>query len=110
MSPLRFTFPRKSATMNFFLPVFFLISFISVFGQSDTVIVFYDRDGKVCDANSAIKFSLQMKENDHYKRIKVDGMDNKIESVAYFTDAECKTFDGPYREIYKNGSSRTSGY
>jgi len=110
MSSLSFTFPRKSATMKFFLPVFLLISFISVFGQSDTVIVFYDRDGKVCDANSGIKFSLQIKENDHYKKLKVDGMDNKIESVAYFTDADCKTFDGPYREIYKNGRSRTSGY
>jgi TonB family protein len=96
--------------MKFFLLVFLLISFISVFGQSDTVIVFYDRDGKVCDKTSAVKFSLQMKEDDHYKKLKVDGMDNKIESVAYFTDAECKTFDGPYREIYKNGHTRTSGY
>ena len=89
----------------------FLLGFLtSAYSQSDTVIVFYDRDGKVCQEDNAIKFSLQMKEMDHYKKIMADVKDNKIESIAYFNDAECKSLTGPYKELYKNGNTRTFGY
>ncbi len=40
----------------------------------------------------------------------IDRMDNKLESVAYFTDVTCKNFDGPYNEQFKDGKTRTSGY
>ncbi len=96
--------------MKILFLLFLSASFTELFAQSDTVIAFYDRDGKVCQQDKAIKFSLQIKENDHYKKLMVDGMDSKIESIAYFSDTECKTFDGPYYELYKNGRTRTLGY
>ena len=87
-----------------------LAPFSPLFGQSDTAIIYYDRDGKVCQQNNAIKFGMMIKENDHYKKLMVDGMDSKIESIAYFSDTECKIFDGPYHELYKSGQTKTSGY
>ena len=98
------------ASMKILFSLFLLASFTLAFAQSDTVIAFYNRDGKVCKEDNAIKFSLQMKERDHYRKLMVDLTDNKIESIAYFTDAECKTFDGSYKELYKNGYTRTFGY
>jgi TonB family protein len=90
--------------------IFLLLSVIPVFGQTDTVVAFYDHEGKVCPEDNAVKFSLRVKESDHYKKLMVDVMDSKVESIAYYTDAECKTFDGPYWEYYKNGRARTAGY
>src|SRR5215470_9796145 len=87
-----------------------LVSIIQVSAQTDTVVTFYDREGLVCPEQNAVKFSLRIKESDHYKKLMVDAMDNKVGSIAYFAEAECKTLDGPYREIYKNGRTRTSGY
>jgi len=90
--------------------IFSLISCISVLAQTDTVVVFYDAEGKVCKADDAIRFSLRTKENDHYKKLMLDAMDNRIESVAYFSDSDCKVFDGPYKELYKNATVKRQGY
>ncbi|HEV8508208.1 MAG TPA: energy transducer TonB [Chitinophagaceae bacterium] len=87
-----------------------MIPCLHLFAQSDTVVVFYDRDKKVCEEANAIKFALQVREGDHYKKIMADMMDNKVESIAYFSDRECKNFDGPYKEQYKNGRTKTTGY
>ena len=89
---------------------FLLMIAIPVLAQNDTVVVYYDRAGKVCSQNDAIKFALQIQENDHFKKLMVDGMDNRVEYIAYFTDAECKNFDGPYKSLYKNGGTVESGY
>ena len=40
----------------------------------------------------------------------VDITDNKIETIAYYTDSACNSCDGPYQEFYKNGGIRTLGY
>ncbi|MCW3118335.1 MAG: hypothetical protein JWM28_2417, partial [Chitinophagaceae bacterium] len=92
---------------------FFLLLVIAdsnLFAQNDTVVVYFDHAGKPSSADDAVKFCLQIKQNDHYKKLMVDGSDNKVESIAYFTDAECKNYDGPYKEIYKNSKTRKSGY
>jgi TonB family protein len=81
-----------------------------LFAQNDTVVVYYDRDGKPSSADNAISYALQVKERDRYKKLMVDGMDNKIRSIAYFTDADCKNFDGLYRDFYKTGKMIRSGY
>ena len=96
--------------MRVLLFIFLLISNISVLAQTDTVVVFYDAMGKVCGEGDAVSFSLRTKENDHYKKLMVNAMDNKIASLAYFNDSDCKIFDGPYKELYKNGAVRTQGY
>ena len=96
--------------MKVIFSILLLASAIPIFAQTDTVVTFYDREGKICPEDNAVKFSLRVKESDRYKKLMVDAMDNKVGSIAYFVDAECKTFDGPYREIYKNGRTRTSGY
>jgi antitoxin component YwqK of YwqJK toxin-antitoxin module len=96
--------------MKFFLFIGLLAPLTRLFAQKDTVVVFYDRSGKVCQENDAIKFTLQIKEDDHYKKLKADMMDNRVESIAYFSDSECKNFDGPYKELYKNGRAKTMGY
>src|SRR6187551_1404018 len=92
----------KQASMRVCFFILLIIPFTQVFAQSDTVIVFYDRGGNVCEQNDATKFALQIKEGDHYKKLKGDMMDSKVESIAYFTDSECKNFDGLYKELYKN--------
>jgi antitoxin component YwqK of YwqJK toxin-antitoxin module len=86
-----------------------LISVRSLFAQSDSVITFYNRKGEISSAESAVKFGLQVKENDHYKKLMVDLKDNKVQSIAYFSDVDCKYYDGPYKEIYKNGKIQTTG-
>src|SRR5580765_3192476 len=90
---------------------FFLVMItITSFAQNDTVVVYYDRNGKVCSQDDAIKFALQVKENDHFKKLMVDGEDNRVEYIAYFTDAACKNFDGPYKSLYKNGVTKELGH
>jgi len=96
--------------MKVFLVIVLLAPLNRTFAQTDTVVVFYDRQGKVCQEDNAIKFALQVKENDHYKKLMADMMDNKVESIAYFSDSECKNLDGPYKELYKNGQTKTMGY
>jgi TonB family protein len=96
--------------MKVIFSILLLATAIPVSAQTDTVVTFYDREGKICPEDNAVKFSLRIKESDHYKKLMVDAMDNKVGSIAYFTDADCKTLDGLYREIYKNGRTRTSGY
>jgi antitoxin component YwqK of YwqJK toxin-antitoxin module len=90
--------------------IFLLISNISVLAQTDTVIVFYDATGKVCKEDDATSFSLRTKEDDHYKKLMVNAMDNKIAWLAYFSDSDCKIFDGPYKELYKNATVKRQGY
>ena len=96
--------------MRIFVFIVLLTTFTRLSAQSDTVIVFYDREGKLCQENDATKFALQVKEDDHYKKLTVDMRDKKVESIVYFSDSECKNFDGPYKGLYKNGRTRTTGY
>ena len=110
LDALSLIFLEKLFTMKVVFFILLLLSVVPVLAQSDTVVVFYDRKGVICPEDNAVKFSLRVRESDHYKKLMVDVMDSKVESVAYFADAECKTFDGPYRELYKNGRPRKSGY
>jgi len=91
-----------------FLLLFVMIS--NLFAQNDTVVVFYNRKGEpAAGGDEAVKYSLQIKQDDHYKKLMVGAKDDKVESIAYFKDAECKFYDGPYREVYKNGNTHRSG-
>jgi TonB family protein len=96
--------------MRVLFVIFSLSSYISVLAQTDTVVVFYDARNEVCQEGDAAYFSLRTKENDHYKKLMVDAMDNKVQSLAYFADSDCKIHDGPYKEVYKNAKIRTQGY
>ena len=95
------------------LSLLFLLFFTTVsdlIAQNDTVISYYNRRGEPSAADEAAKYSLQIKQEDHYKKLMVDAWDNKVESIAYFKDADCKYYDGPYKEFYKNGNMRRSGH
>lgn len=90
------------------LAVILLYSFSTL--AQDTTVIYYDRNGKVCKEDAATKFALVVKETNAYKKLMVDGEDNKIEWTAYFTDAECKKHEGPYKSLYKNGKVKQAGY
>ncbi|MEJ0106523.1 MAG: energy transducer TonB [Bacteroidota bacterium] len=94
----------------FLFSLLLLMIAASLFAQGDTVVVYYDRKGEPTAGDDAVKFGLQIKQGDHYKKLMVDARDNKVQVIAFFTDAECKYYDGPYKEIYKNGNTQTSGY
>jgi TonB family protein len=102
--------PANLTTMRILLFIFLMISFTRLFAQNDTAIVFYDRNGKVCEEENASKFALQTKEGNYYKQLMADMADNKVQSISYFSDSEYKNFNGPYRELYKNGKMRMLGY
>ena len=96
--------------MKFLFSFLLLFLFIdTVHAQNDTTVIYYNRHGEPVPPDQAVKYSLQLKEGDHYKKLMVDGKDDKITSVEYFLDAECKQHDGPYRSFYKNGKPNTTG-
>ena len=94
----------------FFSLLLLVLPAASLFAQNDTVVVYYDRNGKPSSIDNATSYALQMKQGDHYKKLTVDGMDDKIRTIAYFTDAGCTNFDGLYRDFYKTGKVIRSGY
>src|SRR6476659_3221414 len=96
LNSLSGTLLSKFGTMRIFLFIVLLTTFTRLSAQSDTVVVFYDREGKPCQEIDATKLALQVKEDDHYKKLTVDMRDKKVESIAYFSDRKCMNFDGPY--------------
>lgn len=72
-----------------------------LFGQSDTVIVFLDREGKPSAEQRAIRYAIQTKEKDHWKKVVFDYADDKPVFGAYYSDAACTQFDGPYTAFNK---------
>jgi TonB family protein len=109
MNRQRVTLLQRFLIMKYFLFFFLLLTTAPVFSQKDTSVVYYDYSGGICKEDNAVKFALIIKETDHYKKLMVDGTDNKIEWFAYFTDPECKNFDGTYKAIYKDGKTKELG-
>lgn len=77
--------------------------------QSDTTVIYLDRDEKPCLEAEAIKYAIQNKESDHWKKIVFDIADDKPLYGAYYADAACTQFDGPYSAFNKDGKVIAKG-
>ena len=51
--------------------------------------------------NPRPNYAIQIKENDHWKKVVFDYMDDKPIYGAYYNDAACTQFDGPYSAFNK---------
>jgi hypothetical protein len=78
-----------------FYPAFHLAA------QGDTTIIYLDNDEKPCPETKAVKYAIQNKEGDHWKKIVFDAADDKPIYGAYFSDPACTQFDGLYTGFNK---------
>jgi TonB family protein len=72
-----------------------------LFAQSDTTVIFLDWNDKPVPEQMASKYAIQIKENDHWKKVVFDYLDDKPIFGAYYNDAACTQFDGPYSAFNK---------
>ncbi len=78
--------------------------------QSDTTIIFLDRNDKSTIEQRASKYAVQTKENDHWKKVVFDYADDKPIYGAYYSDAACIQFDGPYSAFNKENKIIEKGH
>lgn len=93
----------------FFASLFIFFVINNAVGQNDTVIIFLDSDEKPCPETKAIKYSVQHKEMDRWKKIVFNYEDDQPLWAAYFKDPECKIFDGLFTAFYKNKKLNVTG-
>ena len=77
------------------LLILILFSTTYLHAQSDTTIIFLDRNDKPAPEQQAIKYAIQVKESDHWKKVVFDNLDDKPIYGAYYSDAACTQLDGP---------------
>lgn len=78
-----------------------LFTATSLPAQNDTAIIFLDRNDKPTSEERASKYAIQVKEKDHWKKVVYDNMDDKPIFGAYYSDAACTVFDGPFSAFNK---------
>ncbi|MGZ5222105.1 MAG: hypothetical protein ACXWC7_18615, partial [Chitinophagaceae bacterium] len=86
---------------NRILLLLFLFSTTYLAAQNDTTIIFLDRNDKPTPEERASKYAIQVKEKDHWKKVVYDYVDDKPIYGAYYSDAACTQFDGPYSAFNK---------
>jgi TonB family protein len=86
---------------NLTLLMLILFCSLHLFSQSDTTIIFLDRNDKPVPEQEATKYAIQIKETDHWKKVVFDYLDDKPIFGAYYSDAACTQFDGPYSAFNK---------
>lgn len=86
-----------------------LFSAHSLLAQSDTTITYLDRNDKPCDEAKASKYAISHKEKDRWKKVVFDMADEKPMYGAYYSDAACTQFDGPYTAFNKNRKVTVTG-
>lgn len=77
--------------------------------QNDTTIIYLDGNDKPCPEVKAVRYALQNKESDHWKKVVFDKYDDKPVYGAYYLDSMCTQFDGPYSSFHKSGKISTKG-
>ena len=77
--------------------------------QSDTIVVYLDNNEKPTNEQTAVKYAVQIKENDHWKKVVFDFADDKPIYGAYYSDAACTQFDGPYSAFNKENKVTEKG-
>lgn len=88
--------------MKIFIPL--LLTFCataSLFAQSDTTVVFLDNNDTPVSEQVASRYAIQTKENDRWKKVVFDYSDDKPIYGAYYIDAACTQFDGPFSAFNK---------
>jgi antitoxin component YwqK of YwqJK toxin-antitoxin module len=86
---------------NLILLILILFSTTYMSAQNDTTIIYLDRDDKPAPEQMASKYAIQVKEKDHWKKVVFDYADDKPIFGAYYSDAACTQFDGPYSAFNK---------
>jgi hypothetical protein len=89
------------------LLIFFSTTYLSA--QSDTTIIYLDRSDKPAPEQMASKYAIQIKENDRWKKVVFDYTDDKPIYGAYYSDAACTQFDGPYSAFNKENKVTEKG-
>jgi TonB family protein len=77
--------------------------------QNDTVFTWLDGKEKPAPEAQAVRYSLTTREGDHWKKVVFDKYDDLAVYGAYYSDAACTLFDGPYNSFHKNGTVDTKG-
>ena len=80
-----------------------------VIAQSDTSFIFLDKNDEPCQEHAATKYAVQTKEGTHWKKVVYDIADDKPMYGAYYSDAACSHFDGPYTSFSKAGKMVEKG-
>ncbi len=94
---------------NLILLLLILFSTTFLSAQGDTTIIFLDRNDKPVPEQMASKYAIQIKENDHWKKVVFDYADEKPIYGAYYSDAACTQFDGPFSAFNKENKVREKG-
>ena len=78
-------------------------------GQSDTIMLLLDHNDKPVTYKHAPRYALVHPDKDRWKKVVFDAFDDKPIWGAYFSDAACNKYDGPYSFFNKNGRVITTG-
>jgi len=95
--------------MKRIIPFLLLFSALHCFAQQDTLVKYFDIQGKETDLQRSVYYFVAFPSNSFWQRYDVYSDIQKIQSKGYYTDTSFKTPVGPFISFYRNGSIKTKG-
>ena len=80
------------------------------FSQSDTIIIYYNKDRKETIPQMATYYTIAFEEKGSWHRYDFYAEDDKLEMDGYYEDKSLEIKTGPFKYYHKNGEMSSAGF